>query len=84
MAICRVAKRGFYSFANKNICDERAEVSHARCAKFIYSNTIKSFLLAFFQKNENLYFTNYSLNPNLSIIIEYRKRNELFARSFEL
>ena len=34
MAICRVAKCGFYSFANKNICDERAEVSHARCAKF--------------------------------------------------
>ena len=26
MAICRVAKRGFYSFANKNICDEREEV----------------------------------------------------------
>ena len=59
MAICRVAKRGFYSFANKNICDEREEVSHARCAKFIYSNTIKSFLRAFFQKSENLYLTNF-------------------------
>jgi hypothetical protein len=28
-------------------------------------NTIKSFLRAFFQKSENLYLTNFAINPNL-------------------
>ena len=61
MAICRVAKRGFYSFANKNICDERAEVSHAICAKSggVFANftatllpTFESFLVLFFKKEQ--------------------------------
>ena len=45
---------------NKNECDEREEVSHAHCAKFVYPNTIESFLRAFFQKSENFYFCNFS------------------------
>ena len=62
MAICRVAKRGFYSFANKNICDEREEVSHAICAKFggVFVNftatltpAFKSFLVLFFKKEQS-------------------------------
>ena len=45
---------------NKNECDEREEVSHAHCAKFVYHNTNKSFLRAFFQKSENFYLCNFS------------------------
>ena len=56
---------------NKNECDEREEASHARCAKFVYHNTIKSFLRAFFQKSENLYSTNYSINPNLLLKVHF-------------
>ena len=67
MAICRVAKRGFYSFANKNICDERAEVSHARCAEFggVFVNftatltpLFKVFWF-FFSKKNNPFLLNY-------------------------
>ena len=62
MSMCSVARRGFYSFSNKNICDERAEVSHARCAKSsgVFVNftatltpAFKSFLVLFFKKEQS-------------------------------
>ena len=55
-------------------------MSHAHCAKFVYHNTIESFLRAFFQKSENFYLCNFPINQNLilkisalsSARIEYR------------
>ena len=75
MSMCSVARRGFYSFANKNICDERAEVRHARCAKFggVFVNftatlipLFKVFWFFFSKKNNLFYLTNSPINPNLA------------------
>ena len=51
--------------------------SHARCAKFVYPNTIKSFLRAFFKKSENLYLTNF---PDKSIFgVNKKQPDEKFV-----
>ena len=68
-SMCKVAMRSFFVFlkTKKHLWRARVIASHARCAKFVYHNTIESFLRAFFQKSENLYLTNFPINQNLKL-----------------